>query len=90
MLRSRKVTVGKYYVNSARKIAREIVEIHNKIVAFNTHHLDTGNSCPSQSQCTKQDFIQWADREASPAEIASLQYRQTEALLYAPQLPNPE
>jgi len=90
MLRSRDVTVSKYYVNNSRKIAREVVEMDDKIVTFNTHHLDTGNSCPSPSQCTKRDFIRWADHEATPSELASLQTRQMEALLYAPQLPNPE
>ena len=88
MLRSKNVTVGKYYVNYARKIAREVLEIDEKTVLFNTYHLDTGNSCHSPSQCTKRDFIQWADHEATPAETAHLQLLQQEAMVYMPQLPS--
>jgi hypothetical protein len=90
MLRNRKVTVGRYYVNNARMIAREVVAADEQFVTFNTHHLDTGNSCPSPSQCTKRDFIHWADHEAAPSEIASLHLRQTEAALYEPQWPRPD
>ena len=90
MLRSRDISVGKYYVNYARKIAREVVETDDKMVTFNTYHLDTGNSCNYPSQCTRRDFTHWADHEATPAELASLQDRLTEALLYSPQMPKRE
>jgi hypothetical protein len=90
MLRSRNVAVGKYYVNSARNIAREVLEIDDKIVKFNTHHLDTGNSCLSSSECTLQDFIHWANHEATPSEMASLHLRKMEAALYEPQLSKPQ
>ena len=90
MLRSRDISVGKYYVNNARKIAREVIETDDKTVTFNTYHLDTGNSCSSPSQCTRRDFTHWADREASPAELAGLKDRLMEALLYSPQMPAPE
>ena len=89
MLRSRSIVVGKYYVNNARKIAREVLAADDQIVTFNTHHLDTGNSCPSPSQCMKRDFIHWADHEATSAELASLQYRLVEAALYEPRWPKP-
>jgi hypothetical protein len=90
MLRSRTIIVGKYYVNNARKIAREVVEMDDKTVTFNTYHLDTGNSCYSPSQCTKRDFLNWADHEATPSEMTNIRYRQMEALLYAPQLSSQE
>ena len=90
MLRNRRLTVGKYYVNNARRIAREVLAEDNQFVTFNTHHLDTGNSSPSPSQCTKRDFVHWADHEATPAEIASLKYRQVQATLYEPQWPGPQ
>ena len=90
MLRNRDIAVGKYYVNNARKIAREVLGTDDQFVIFNTHHLDTGNSCPSPSQCMKRDFLHWADHEATPAEIASLQYRLGEAALYEPQWPRPK
>jgi hypothetical protein len=85
MLRNRNVAVGKYYVNNARRIAREVLGIQNNIVIFNTHHMDTGNSCHSPSECTIRDFIHWADHEATSSEMSGLRYRQLEAALYAPQ-----
>jgi hypothetical protein len=88
MLRSRKVNAGKYYVNNARMIVREVLMINDKTVIFNTYHLDTGNSCGSPSECMILDFIHWADHEAAPAEMAGLQYHKMEALLHAPQIPN--
>jgi hypothetical protein len=90
MLRSRDISVGKYYVNNARKIAREVIETDDKTVTFNTYHLDTGNSCSTPSQCTRRDFTHWADREATPTELAGLKDRLMEALLYSPRMPTPE
>jgi len=88
MLRNRDVVVGKYYVNNGRRVAREVVEVEQKIIRFYTYHLVSGNSCGAHSECTKRDFIHWADREATPAEIEILQSHKIEALLYNPRLPN--
>ena len=85
MLRRQAITVGKWYVNKERKIARGVLEANGKTVQFNTHHLDSGNSCGSSSECTRQAFARWADREASPAETASLQNRSMEAKFRAPE-----
>ncbi len=78
MLQKQAITVGKWYVNNARKIARAVLEADKKTIQFNTHHLDSGNSCGSSSECTRQSFARWADREASPAEKASLQNQKAE------------
>jgi hypothetical protein len=88
MLGRQVITVGKWYVNNSRKIARAVLEADEETVQFNTHHLDSGNSCDSSSECTRQEFARWADREASPAETASLQNQKMEALLRAPQYSN--
>jgi hypothetical protein len=85
MLGRQAITVGKWYVNNGRKIARAVLEADEETVQFNTHHLDSGNSCGSSSECTRQEFARWADREASPAETASLQNQKMETLLRAPQ-----
>lgn len=90
MLRNRIITPGKCYVNNRRKVAREVLSADSQTITFYTYHLDTGNSCGSPSESTRQDFIQWADREASPAEIASLQFQAQDARFRAPQLPNME
>ena len=73
MLRRQDVTVGKWYVNNKSNVARAVVRADEKIVQFNTHHLNNGNSCGSPSECTRLDFVRWADREASPAETVSRQ-----------------
>ncbi len=78
MLQKQDVIVGKFYVNQGRRIAREVLRAGEKIVLFNNYHLDTGNSCGSPSECTLQDFVRWADDEASPGELAFLQARRIE------------
>jgi hypothetical protein len=88
MLGRQVITVGKWYVNKERKIARAVIEADEKTVQFNTHHLDSGNSCGSASECTRQEFAHWADHEASPAETASLQDQKMETLLRAPEYSN--
>jgi len=88
MLRKQDLSVGKCYVNYGRKVARTVLEAGDKIVTFFTYHLDTGNSCGSTSECTKSDFIRWADHEATPAEIAKLESQKMEVLTHAPQSPN--
>jgi hypothetical protein len=90
MLRNRKISVGKYYVNNARNIAREVLACCDKTAVFITHHLDTGNSCNSPSECLKRNFINWADHEATPAEMAKLQTHKVEAQLHAPQFTSPQ
>jgi len=81
------VTVGKWYVNNKRNVARAVVRADEQTVQFNTHHLSSGNSCGSPSECTQLEFARWADREASPAEIefsTSRQAQMTVAILSAP------
>ncbi len=82
MLRKHDVTVGKFYVNNERRIAREVLQTSRQTVKFNTYHLDTGNSCGSPSECTLQDFIRWANDEASPAELAFLQVHHSRVQSY--------
>ena len=84
MLRRRDVTVGKCYVNNARNIAREVVSVKHETVRFNNYHLETGNSCGSASECPRDEFIRWADREATSAEMANLQREEVDALFRAP------
>ena len=88
MLRKQDITVGKFYVNNGRRVAREVLLVDGRTVLFNTYHLDTGNSCGSPSECTMQDFTHWANHEASPSEIAIARHTEmeTEDLLFnAPQ-----
>lgn len=83
MLRKRDVIVGKFYVNNERRIAREVLRTDRRTITFNTYHLDTGYSCGSPSECSFDGFVRWAGSEASPAELAFLEYRVKEAKLYA-------
>ena len=80
MLQGQKVSVGKFYVNNARNIAREVLEIKNNAVIFINYHMDTGASAGNPSECLKQHFTHWADREATPNELTNLQYRMMQLL----------
>jgi hypothetical protein len=79
MLRKQDVLAGKFYVNRERRIAREVLRTNQHTVLFNTYHLNTGNSCGCPSECLVEDFVRWADREVSPAELAFLQYQSMDA-----------
>lgn len=75
MLRKQDVIVGKFFINHERSIVREVLQVSRQIVIFKTYHLDTRNSCDSPSECAVQDFVRWARAEASPTELAFLQYQ---------------
>jgi len=75
MTQIRKVAAGKYYVNSTRNIAREVLEVKDDAVIFVTYHLDTGASTGNPNMCMKQHFTHWAHHEASLAELSNLQHR---------------
>jgi len=80
MLPSSKVIAGRYYVNEARNIAREVLGASNYTVTFITYHLDTGNSSGSPSVCMIEHFTHWADHEATPTEMTSVQFQKMRAL----------
>ena len=67
------VTVGKWSVNNKRNVARVVLGADEQTVQFDTHHLNNGNSCGSPSECTRLEFVRWADQEASPSETISQQ-----------------
>lgn len=73
MVRSRGVVAGKYFVNSTRSIAREVLDVRDDAVIFISYHLDTGTSTGNPKTCMKQHFTHWADHEATKLEIAGLQ-----------------
>jgi len=79
MLRKRDLIAGKFYVNNERRIAREVLQTSRRIIKFITYHLDTGNSSGLPSECPVEDFVRWANSEASPAELAFLDYQGREA-----------
>lgn len=80
MTRKQKVVAGQFYVDHSRKIMREVVKVSDQTVVFITHHMETGNSCGSVSECKIPDFLQWVHHEASSAEMTSLLYRKKEIL----------
>lgn len=68
------VTAGKCYINEKKGIAREVVEeIDRHKVKFNAFNLATGQLVPKPFQiCFKSQMVYWADREATPDEIAAI------------------
>jgi hypothetical protein len=81
MLTRRAVEVGRYYVNEERQRAREVLLVDHQTVHFNTYDLETGNlyGTPSR-QCTRDEIIHWADREATVAETGSLHREEFDSL----------
>jgi len=71
MLQRQDVTVGKWYVKNNRNVARVVLGADEQTVQFDTYHLNNGNSCGSPSECTRLEFVLWADREVLPSETIS-------------------
>ena len=75
MLTVSNVTTGKYYVNQARDIAREVVEAHDNVILFITYHLDTGRSSGTPTECMKKHFVHWVDHEATLIEMSNIRHQ---------------
>ncbi|MBC7876400.1 MAG: hypothetical protein H7Y59_04445 [Anaerolineales bacterium] len=80
MLPRRELNAGKSYVNENEWIAREVVELERKIVKYKTYDLTTGKLCGATQECSKPNFIYWADREATNEEVKNLQHDEADAL----------
>jgi len=95
MLASRAIEVGKCYVNEERQRAREVLKVDHQNVHFSTYDLETGKlyRAPGR-QCTRDEIIHWADREATAAEEESLHREEYEALYHVegrgPAISSPE
>jgi hypothetical protein len=74
VLRKQNISVGRAYVNEGEKVAREVVEdVDQYKIKFNAFDLKDGGLIPSAMQvCRKRDMAHWADREATPDEIAKI------------------
>ena len=66
------VGVGKFYVNERLGLIREIVADDDRYVSWQAYDLKSGQVATRHGLCSKYQIIQWADREASPEEIAGL------------------
>jgi len=74
VLRKQIIAVGRSYVNESVNIAREVVEeVDQHKIKYNAFDLKDGGLIPSAMQvCRKSDMAHWADREATPDEIAKI------------------
>lgn len=83
MLARRAIEAGKCYVNEERRRAREVLRVDHHMVHFSTYNLETGklHGAPGR-QCTRDEIIRWADREATAVETDSLHREEYEALFY--------
>ena len=80
MLPRRELNVGKSYVNENERTAREVVELTRMTVKYIAYDLNTGKLCGASHTCRKKALIQWADREATKEETASLHRDEADAL----------
>ena len=80
MLPRRELKVGKGYINEEMWLVREVIQLRPMTVKYHTYHLSTGQLCGAPHECKKDQFIHWADREATEDEMANLQYEEAEAL----------
>lgn len=65
--------IGKGYINDLTQIACEVMALEHGWVRFKMHLLMTGERFGRVRECPQEEFLQWADREASPEEMVRLQ-----------------
>jgi hypothetical protein len=83
MLARRAIEAGKCYVNEERQRTREVLKVDHQTIHFCTYDLETGKLHGSPGrQCTRDEIIRWADREATAVETASLHREEYEALFH--------
>jgi hypothetical protein len=80
MLPRREITPGTCYINEKRTTAREVLKVDHRSVRYNTYDMATGRLCGSPHECSRNEFIHWADREATEEETFHLLYEEMEAL----------
>lgn len=69
---------GKFYANEY--LIREIVEENEEgNVHWRSYILEDGSSTGDSGLCSKQSIRKWADREATPEEIARLQRQEAQS-----------
>ncbi|MGE5248654.1 MAG: hypothetical protein ACM3QS_00435 [Bacteroidota bacterium] len=84
MLARREIQARKCYVNDIWERAREVVQVDCETVLFNSYDLRTGKLCGRpRRQCSRNEIIHWANREATPAEMSRLRRDEMEALFRA-------
>jgi hypothetical protein len=73
-MRKQNIAVGRSYVNERAQIAREVVEeVDQRKIKYNAFDLKDGKGISSVKQiCRKSALALWADREATPEEIAKM------------------
>jgi hypothetical protein len=69
------VKIGKFFVCERLGLIREIVVDVDGDVNWQAYDIKSGQATMDHGQCSKYQITQWADREASPEEIASIQYK---------------
>jgi hypothetical protein len=83
--------LGNCYVNENRGTAREVLKVDHHTVRYNTYELASGRLLGAPHECSREEFIRWADREATEDEMFRLLYEEMEALFTrARQHLNPE
>lgn len=80
------IVVGRAYVNGSARVLREVVEeVDEQRVKFNAFDLATGKFLPSRHRtCPKAEIAAWAEREASPREMALIHPFEAAAWVDAP------
>jgi hypothetical protein len=72
------VRVGGFYVNESKGLVREITherENGDGKVHWRSYYLDDGRPTGDSLLCEPYRILQWADREATPEEVARMDQR---------------
>jgi hypothetical protein len=69
------VRVGGFYVNDSKGLVREITheDEDGEYVYWRSYALSDGRPTGDGLKCSPYTILQWANREATPAEVARMQ-----------------
>lgn len=72
MLKADQIKVGGFYASEKKGLVREITDEKNGDVYWRSYDLRTGEATGDSLVCSKYHLTQWAEREATPEEVAKM------------------
>ena len=72
MLKPSQIYEGGFYVSEKKGIVREVWKEENGDAYWRSYELRSGDPTGDSLVCSKYTLSQWADREATPEEVARM------------------
>jgi len=72
-MKTQNITIGSCYVSERKNLLREVVgETRIGGIHWRSYYLGSGTPTGDSAACSQTQMLKWADREATPEEVAKL------------------